>query len=192
MVVGLTGKYCAGKDTVARAFSAEGWSVIDVDWLGHEALETRAREVIDAFGPGVQRAPGVVDRKALGRIVFTDPDARRRLERIVHPLMAERARQDIARRGGNVVLNAAVLHRMGLDRDCGAVVFVTSPWILRLARAMRRDRLSLREALARLSAQQDIQPQRNAAAVDTYTVHNRGGRRSLEARAAVLARRLRG
>jgi dephospho-CoA kinase len=153
--------------------------------------------VTDAFGPGIEARPGVVDRRALGRIVFTDPAARGRLERIVHPHMADRARQEIARVGGSVLINAAVLHRMGLDRSCDAVICVTSPWPLRFLRATRRDRLSFRDALARLASQQDICPssgriQFEGVDVDTYTVRNRGSVRALQDRAAALARRLRG
>jgi dephospho-CoA kinase len=138
MIVGLSGKYCAGKDIVARAFAAEGFHVIDVDGLGHEALAARAGEVIAAFGAPVESPPGAVDRKALGRIVFADPAARARLEAVVHPRMVERVREEIASHGRDVVVNAAVLHRMGLHRMCAAVICVVSPWPRRLLRAMRR------------------------------------------------------
>jgi dephospho-CoA kinase len=192
MIVGLSGGYCAGKDTVARVFAANGFRVIDVDSLGHEALVARAREVIEAFGPGVEAAPGAVDRKALGRIVFADAAARATLETIVHPTMVARVREEIGRLGTDVVVNAAILHRMGLHRLCGAVVCVTSPFPLRLLRAMRRDGLRIRDALARLGAQRDICPQVKDSPVDTYTVRNRGSLRSLERGAALLAGRLRG
>jgi dephospho-CoA kinase len=133
-----------------------------------------------------------VDRKALGRIVFTNAVARARLEAIVHPYMVARVREEIARRGGDIVVNAAILHRMGLHRLCGAVVCVTSPFPLRLLRAMRRDRLSLRDAWSRLASQKDICPQKKGRGVDTYTVRNSGSPRSLERHAALLAGKLRG
>ena len=193
MVVGLSGKYCAGKDIVARIFKAHGFHVIDVDSLGHEALAARAREVISAFGPGVEGPSGTVDRKALGRIVFADPAQRARLEGIVHPYMVARVREEIARRGGDIVVNAAILQRMGLQVLCGAVVCVTSPFPLRLIRAMRRDKLPLGEAWRRLGSQKDIcPPQKKGLNVDTYSVRNSGSPRSLELRAALLAGKLRG
>jgi dephospho-CoA kinase len=192
MVVGLSGKYCAGKDSVAGVFRAHGFHVIDVDSLGHEALAARAKDVISAFGPGVAGPAGAVDRKALGRIVFADARQRARLEAIVHPHMVARVTEEIARRGGDIVVNAAILHRMGLHRLCGAVVCVTSPFPLRLLRAMRRDRLRLRDAWARLASQADVCPQKKGLNVDTYTVRNSGSPRSLERRAALLAGKLRG
>ena len=92
MVLGLTGQYCAGKDAVARILERNGFRVIDVDRVGHEVLEERREEVAAAFGPGVRRADGSIDRRALGRIVFADPAALARHEAIVHPAMVERVR----------------------------------------------------------------------------------------------------
>ncbi len=192
MVVGLSGKYCAGKDAVARVFARRGFAVIDVDALGHEALVQRGREVLGAFGPGIAGPAGSVDRRALGRIVFADPAALARLEAIVHPWMVERVREEAARLGADVLVNAALLHRMGLDRMCRAVVCVTAPLPVRLRRAMRRDGLGLRDALARLGSQRDVCPHFRGSGVDTYTVPNRGSLRSLERRVAPIVERLRG
>ena len=192
MVIGLTGKYCAGKDSVSRIFAASGWAVIDVDSLGHDALASRAEEVFAAFGPSVRRAGGEVDRRALGRIVFRHPAALARLEAIVHPIMKEEVRRIIARTPGNVIVNAALLHRMGLETLCSAVICVRAPLLLRLARAMRRDGLRLGDAVARLRAQKGICPQLNDRGVDTYTVRNWGSMRSLQRRVERIAAGLRG
>ena len=192
MVIGLTGKYCAGKNVVANILVPKGWAVIDVDSLGHDALVSRAEEVLAAFGPAVRGAEGAVDRPALGRIVFRDQAALARLEAIVHPVMKEEVRRIIARTPGNVIVNAAILHRMGLETLCNAVICVRAPLLLRLARAMRRDRLRMGDAMARLRAQKGICPQFNDRAVDTYTVRNRGSMRSLQRRVERIAAGLRG
>ena len=192
MVVGLTGKYCAGKDLVARIFESHGYSVIDVDALGHEVLAAMTERVVAVFGRAVAADDGDVDRKALGRIVFGNPSAMARLESILHPSMVRRVKELIAERGGDIVVNAAILHHMGLDALCGAVLCVCAPLLVRLIRAMRRDRLPLRDALSRIRSQNGVCPQLNDPAVDTYTVRNRGSARSLERRVARLALRLRG
>jgi dephospho-CoA kinase len=192
MVVGLTGRYCAGKDTVGRLFAARGFHLIDVDGLGHEALASKASQVAAAFGDGVRGPDGSIDRRALGRVVFGDPAALARLEAIVHPAMVESVKTIIAASAGDVLVNAAVLHRMGLALLCDAVVWVTAPLPLRLSRALRRDRIPFCEALARISAQGDVRPQLNGPVVDTYTVRNRGTARSLERRVAAVVRRLKG
>jgi dephospho-CoA kinase len=192
MVVGLTGRYCAGKDTVARLFAAKGYRVIDVDSLGHAALAEKATEVRAAFGPTVMRPDGTVDRRALGTVVFGDGPALSRLEGIVHPVMIDRVKAIIREAPSDVLINAAVLRRMGLDALCGAVVCVTAPLLLRVCRAMRRDGVTVREALARISSQGDVGPQLNGPAVDTYTVRNRGTARSLERRVERILRRMKG
>jgi dephospho-CoA kinase len=192
MIVGLTGKYCAGKDRVAGIFAAHGFRVIDVDALGHEALAARSGQVIAAFGRSLADDTGGVNRRALGRIVFGDPAALARLEAILHPAMVQRVKEIIAEGGSDVVVNAAILHHMGLHVLCGAVVCVRAPLPARLVRAMRRDRLPLRDALARITAQKGICPQLNDPNVDTYSVRNMGSARSLERRVARLAQRLRG
>ena len=192
MIIGLTGKYCAGKDMAARALASRGYRVIDADAIAHEVLVEKTEEVIAEFGPGVRATKGGVDRRALGRIVFADPAARLRLERITHPVIVARIKGLIATGPGDVVVNAPLLHRAGLHLICNAVLFVSAPLPLRLLRAMRRDSLSIREAYARIRSQGDVRPQSNGSAVDTYNVPNWGSAHALERRIARLDRRLRG
>ncbi len=158
MVVGLTGGYCAGKDSVARWFSARGYAVIDVDAVGHDVLREKAGEVIAAFGPGIRGADGSVDRRALGRIVFSDPRALARHEAIMHPAMAEKVRAWIRSTPGDKLINAAVLFKLGLDAVCAHVICVTAPLPLRVVRAMRRDRVSAVQALRRIRSQRGRGP----------------------------------
>ena len=192
MTVGLTGRYCSGKGTAARAFAARGFRVVDADELSHEVLAERALVVIREFGPAARAADGGVDRRALGKIVFADPSARSKLEAILYPDITERIRRFVAEDERDVVINAPLLQRAGLEKMCDAVVFVTAPALLRLVRAMRRDRLPFRDAWVRINAQKDVRPQFNDPAVDTYSVPNWGGVRSLERRVEQIVTRLRG
>ncbi|MGA2975939.1 MAG: dephospho-CoA kinase [Spirochaetia bacterium] len=192
MVIGLTGRYCAGKGIAARVLADRGFTVIDADALSHDVLTERAADVIAQFGPGVRAPGGGVDRRALGRIVFPDPTAQSKLQAILYPGITERILRIISETRGHVVIDAPLLQRAGLQRICNAVVFVRAPALLRLVRAMRRDALPLRDAWARVNAQKDVRPQLNGPPVDTYTVRNWGSKRSLELRIARLAPRLRG
>jgi len=191
MVVGLTGRYCAGKGTAARVFASHGFRVVDADELAHEVLVEKAAEVIARFGPGVRAGGGGVDRRALGRVVFADPAARAALEAILYPGITERIRRVVGE-GGDVAVNAPLLQRAGLQTLCDAVVFVTAPAPIRLLRALRRDRLSVREAVRRIRAQDDVDPQKNDPSVDTYIVRNAVGARSFARRVSRLVLRLRG
>ncbi len=195
MVIGLTGRYCSGKGTAARELAALGCRVVDADDLSHDVLSEKAALVIGAFGPSIRAADGGVDRRALGRIVFVDPAARTRLEGILYPEITQRIRRFIAE-GGDVVINAPLLQRAGLETLCDALVFVRAPALVRLVRAMRRDHLPLREAWPRINAQKDVKPrakpQCNGPGVDTYSVPNWGSVRSLRRRVRRIFVRVKG
>jgi len=189
-VLGLAGGYCSGKDVVAAALAERGWRVIDVDRVGHRVLrepEVRAR-VFARFGTAVRGGDGEVDRAALGRRVFRDRRELAALEGIVHPVMVQRVREELAGGPGPAVLNAAVLFRMGLDRLCSAVLCVRAPLWARLARARRRDGLPLAQGLRRIASQRGICPQLRASSVDTYYVDNNRGLDALRERTLRLLR----
>lgn len=182
LIIGLTGRYCSGKGAAAAVFAEQGFRVIDADDVAHEVMAEKTDEVIATFGPGIRAPDGGVDRRALGRVVFQAPRARTRLEGILYPAITERIRRFISQPQGDVVINAPLLQRAGLHRICHVLVFVRAPALVRLARAMRRDHLPLREAWPRINAQKDVRPQCNESGVDTYSVPNWGSRRSLERR----------
>lgn len=184
MVLGVAGKYCAGKDAVVARLRGRGFHEINEDTIGHEALEVKREEVEAAFG--------TADRKELGAIVFADSDALRRLESIVHPWMVEETRRRVMEReeaapGSHVVVNAAILHRMRLHLLCDAVLLVEAPVCVRILRGLRRDKLGLRRTLSRIWSQRrdDIPYQflnEKGARVDTHRVKNGGSIGSLDDR----------
>ena len=189
-MLGLAGGYCAGKDAVAAFLAERGWRVIDVDEVGHRVLrEPPVRDrVLERFGPGARGADGEVNRRALGRRVFRDRRELAALEGIVHPVMVERVREELAAGQVPTVLNAAVLFRMGLERLCSAVLCVRAPLRARLARARSRDGLSPAQALRRIASQRGICPKLRAPGVDTYYVDNNRGLDALRERTARLLR----
>src|SRR5215213_11091431 len=93
-IIGLTGNIACGKSTVLDMLRQRGAQVLDADQVTHE-LQAPGQPVYQAivaeFGSGILSAPdGPIDRRALGAIVFVDPAALQRLERIVHPAVRER------------------------------------------------------------------------------------------------------
>jgi dephospho-CoA kinase len=199
MVIGLTGGYCAGKDAAARIFARRGFAVLDVDRIGHEVLEQRRDAVVAAFGESVRRADGSIDRRAVGRIVFADPAALALLEGIVHPAMVAQVRSLAAAEtaaGRDVVVNAALLRHMGLDKGCDAVVEVRARALRRFIRGLRRDGLGPVQVLRRMRSQRPGRagPPVNGMppGVDTYIVRNdRATTRRLELSVDRLLGRLR-
>ncbi|MGE4454160.1 MAG: dephospho-CoA kinase [Sphaerochaeta sp.] len=162
VVIGLTGKACAGKDQYASVFASYGCTVLNVDSLGHEALDSSKEALIEAFGSSVVVA-GKVDRKKLGSIVFSDPAKLKRLESITHPLMVATCKRLIEEAETKntiaVILNAALLKRMGLEELCDHVLFIKAPLLLRFFRCRGRENLSFKRFLERERAQKDIVPE---------------------------------
>ena len=175
MVLGLTGKYCAGKNQVAARFEERGYRVIDVDRLGHEALKARKSEVLAAFGEGILGPEGEIDRKALGGIVFKDKNKLRLLESLVHPWMRDRVAETVkANPGGKTIVNAALLFPMRLDGLCDRIIVVEAPLCLRILRARKRDRQSYLRILRRILSQRKLIPQPSFRPADTISMENRG------------------
>lgn len=160
MVIGLTGKSASGKDAVARILSELGFVIVDEDALGHDALIEKKDKIAAEFGPSVLK-DGEIDRKELSRIVFSDVSNLERLEAISHPFMVNRTKEIIEeakKEEKSVVINAAILNRLHLDEISDQVIYVHSPYQMRLERAMRRDNISAESFERRSSAQSDITP----------------------------------
>lgn len=159
-VIGLTGGIAAGKSTVSAALREAGAVVIDADQIGHQAYragtETYAA-LVEAFGPGIVGADGEIDRRALGAIVFADPEQRRRLQDIVWPRMKAMLRQqlDELRAAGTAiaVVEAAVLIEAGWLDLVDEVWVVQVPEAIAMQRLMARNGFSADDARARIRAQ---------------------------------------
>ncbi|MBU2074144.1 MAG: dephospho-CoA kinase, long form [Actinobacteria bacterium] len=186
MRVGLTGGVASGKSTVAAMLAELGAVVIDADAIAREVV-ARGTPGLDAvvaeFGAELLTAEGELDRPAMGRLVFGDEDARRRLEGIVHPLVFERYAEleASAPPGALVVHDIPLLAESGRGEDFDAVVVVDVPRELQVER-MRRDRgWTLEDAESRIAAQA-TREQRLALA--THVVENTGSLEQLRARVA--------
>lgn len=152
--------------------------MVDVDRLGHKALMEAQAEVVAAFGERILASDGSIDRKALGRIVFSDRKELTKLEAIVHPRMVlECVRQQICGEDSGasaVVFNAALLHRMGLENLCDVVCYVKAPLYARFFRARQRDGLGFKGFLLRILSQRDICVNRIQGASVVYILKNSG------------------
>ena len=159
MIIGLTGKTCAGKDTLASLLPHDRFFVIDVDALGHEALAENKERIREAFGDSVMNEDGSVDRKALGPVVFSDKAKLGTLNSITHPWMVEKTMEmarEAEKDGKIAVINAALLESMGFVKSCDTVILVTAPYSVRERRAYERNGLGSDEFRKRAEAQKDI------------------------------------
>jgi dephospho-CoA kinase len=155
--VGLTGGIGAGKSAVAGLLAGHGAIVVDADAIAREVVEPGSGglgAVLAEFGAGVCGPDGRLDRAGLASIVFADPDARRRLNAIVHPLVAERTAQLLADAPADSVLvhDVPLLAENGLAGHYDLVLVVEAPQDARLARLAARG-MPADEARARMAAQ---------------------------------------
>jgi dephospho-CoA kinase len=156
--VGSTGGIGAGKSEVASRLAALGAVVIDADVLAREAVARDTpglAEVVAAFGPAVLTPAGDLDRPALGRAVFGDAAARRRLESIIHPRVRARTAELTAAAPPDaiVVNDVPLLVESGLAPTYHFVLVVAAPAALRAERLARRSGLTGDEVRARMRAQ---------------------------------------
>jgi len=177
-VVGLTGGIGTGKSTVSAMLRDLGATVIDADEAtravqapGSEGLRRLAAE----FGDGILTLGGELDRTRLADIAFNDPEARRRLNAIVHPLvrewMAERQQEAVERGDPVVVMDIPLLFEA---RGAGAfetVLLVYAPEELQLERLVQLRGMTADAARARIAAQMPIEEKRRQA---TYVIENTG------------------
>jgi len=175
MLIGLTGKYCTGKNHVASVLEKKGLPVLDVDKLGYHALETEKTAVFAQFGSDLQKPDGSLDRRLLGQRVFGNPEKLKLLEAIVHPPVNRLTAEWTAKnKDKTCVINAALLHRSAVFAKLDLIILVTSPFFTRLLRAKRRDGLSWTEILKRFSSQKDFNSQYLSVNAEIKRVGNPG------------------
>ncbi|MDR2607382.1 MAG: dephospho-CoA kinase [Treponema sp.] len=216
-LIGLTGMYCSGKNRVAALLEKQGFPVLDVDKLGHRAIETQREAILARFGKAVLGPGGNIDRRKLGEMVFGKAAELAALEAIVHPEANRLTEEWIkAQTGEFCVINAALLHRSSVFERLDALILVKAPLLSRFFRARRRDKLSWGELFRRFRSQKGFLspyikksivpvpksgilelPQGSILKADIYIVDNRGywGRSSqkkLEYRIEKIAAALRG
>ena len=181
--VGLTGGIASGKSAVAQRLVKHGMELIDADAIAREATlpDTPTwKKIIEHFGGSIVDEQGFIDRSALGRIVFADPDKRQLLNELTHPPVIK----EIANRlellqcfDGVVVLDVPLLVELGFEHSYDAVLVVASLPQTQIGR-LRRDRgMSSDDARARVAAQSPLADKLVAA---THVIWNEGTLAELE------------
>jgi dephospho-CoA kinase len=184
LMVGLTGGIGAGKSAVAERLVALGAVVIDADVLAREAVAPGTdglAEVVAAFGASVLDDAGALDRAALGRVVFGDEEARRRLEAIIHPRVRARTAELVAAAPPDAVVvnDVPLLVEAGYRDRFTLVIVVQAPIEVRIERLARTRGMSRAEAEARIAAQATDEQRR---AVADVVIDNDGTLEDLRAR----------
>jgi dephospho-CoA kinase len=174
--VGLTGGIASGKSTVSAILAELGAVVIDADALAREVVARGTpglAAVVAEFGPGLLTAEGDLDRPAMGALVFGDPDARRRLEAVVHPLVHERSAQLEAEAAPDAVVvhDIPLLAEVGRAGSFDAVIVVDAPPELQVSRMVQERGWTRDDAQSRIAAQATRE---DRLAIATHVVDNTG------------------
>ena len=175
--IGLTGGIATGKSSVGRVLEQQHHlPLLDADVFAREALAAGSagtQAVLQRYGTAVQEQPGVINRRALGAIVFNNPSEREWLEQLVHPLVRQRFDAELERlaEAPVVVLVIPLLFESGLEVICSETWLVDCDEAQQLERLMQRDQLSEQEARARIQAQWPLARKRELA---DQLISNRG------------------
>ena len=168
-VIGLTGGVASGKSSAALFFADRGIPVIDADQLARDAVlpgTPALEQIVTLFGAEVLTDDGMLDRKRLGALIFSDPQKRRQLEGILHPEIRRLAQEQIA-------LAAAAGHRRliymaPLLIEAGATDRVDDIWVITVRPEVQLERLMRRDGISKIQAQNIIDSQMPLAEKERY------------------------
>ncbi len=183
-IIGLTGSIGMGKSVLANQFRYIGVPVHDADACVHELMQPNG----EAFEDVAEHFPeviidGQINRKALGKIVFNNPDKREILEGIIHPLVRARSNQFISlcrkRRVPLCVLDIPLLFETGRDNDMDEVLCVSAPFWVQKHRVLKRQNMTEEKFKSIVRAQ--IPDYRKRIMSDHIVLSARGKRHTLNA-----------
>ena len=154
MIIGITGGTGSGKTTLLNIIRDCGGTVLDCDAIYHELLKTDKEMLasIENRFPGVVEN-GILNRKKLGNVVFSNPDALLDLNAITHSAVKQEVLRQLAGSQALVAIDAIGLFEGGLAELCDMTVAVTAPEALRIRRLMQRDGITEDYARSRIQAQ---------------------------------------
>jgi len=175
VILGITGGIASGKSTAAALLAQHGAHVISADQVAREVVKPGSEllaRLVQMFGSEVLAADKSLARKRLGELVFADPQARKRLEAVMHPAIAELSSQQLrsaAEKYALVVYEAPLLFEAGAHKRVDKVLCVTVEPSVQLERVQQRDGCTLAQAQAQVEAQM---PQHKKAELSDYVIDN--------------------
>ena len=196
-IFGLTGGIASGKSTVAELFREHGISVLDADRLYHQLIEPQnakpsplAQQLAATFGDILDQE-GRINRQALGDRIFSDTDARQKLNALTHPAVAKAfnaAIDDLKKNGETLALyDVPLLYEVGKESQFTGVIVVWVPEALQRERLKERDHLTEEQVSNRLQSQLSLETKRERA---DFVIDNSGERAETRIQVTSLIERL--
>jgi dephospho-CoA kinase len=182
MIIGLTGGIATGKSQSAKYFTALGAYLIDADALSRKLTAKQAPaldELVKIFGRDILYSNGILNRKKLARLIFSQRQAKLQVEKILHCRIIERINEIVSRKVNqcNIVIDAPLLFEVGLDAICDKTVVVWVPYDTQLKRLALRDNLNACEIKKRINSQMYIEEKVKLA---DFVIDNTGSKKDLK------------
>ena len=183
----------AGKNAVCRILEERGFIALDADKQVHGAIEKAAPEIIKTFSNEAKAQNitltdenGRINRRELGRLLFTSKELLSKQESIVYPVIIEETKRFIQKQqelksDADIILNATVLYKTPeLLNLCKYIIYVDAPKITRIVRALKRDRMPLRQILSRFASQKNLFSEYKKTGVPIIKITNAGSEKKLK------------
>ena len=171
-IIGLTGSIASGKSTVSRILAVCGAPIYDADLIARAVAERGEigwQKIVETFGESVLQADGQLDRGKVGEMIFRDATKRAELDRIMHPIILERMKEEIAayeEQGKTIViLDVPLLLELGWQDKVSVVWLVAVSPNTQKRRLMARNNLTEEQAMVRIDSQMSIDENRRYADV---------------------------
>lgn len=189
--IGVTGGIGGGKSAVCEIFRKLGVAVLSADEIARHLTDTNSeikRKIKEEFGPEFFTKNGLLDRKRMAEVVFSDRMKKEKLDAIVHPRVIKKINEEIrslAKRSDTpfVVHEAALIFEAGVDKDMDYVVVVDAEEETRIRRVMERDGVSREEVMRRINSQMPAERKRKLA---DFVISNDGDLKTLEEKVKFL------
>lgn len=166
-VILVTGPMASGKNHVSEMMQREGWKAIDADILVHKAIDSQAKKIYETFKSTAEEnkinilknsntETPVINRRALGKLLFSDPNLLKQQEAIVYPVITDQIK-DFAKNNEKTLINATLLYKTPeLLNMCSKIIYLKAGFFKRLIRAKKRDKLPLMQILRRFYSQRNL------------------------------------
>jgi dephospho-CoA kinase len=186
--IALTGGIATGKSTVCSLLKLHGFLTIDADSIAHKLLDKNSSTIASLFGEQYV-IDGKVQRKELGKIIFTNEKNKLKLEAFIHPLIKEEIEKEarIFEEQGKPYFIDIPLFFETMHYPISRSVVVYTPKALQIKRLMQRDLIDENEALLKISNQMDIEEKKNLA---TFVIDNSSTLKNLQNEVEVLKEKL--
>jgi dephospho-CoA kinase len=177
LLIGITGGIGGGKSAVCAGFEQLGRVVLSADALAREIMDRDPpvkKKITHLLGDGAYTGEGILDRRLVASRVFSEPNVKKRLDAIVHPVVFQEIDKRIAglkpeARRPYLIIEAALIYESGLDRSLDYIIVVQAEEETRIRRVMLRDKCTREDVVRRIAAQ--MSPDEKARKAD-FVIRN--------------------